>query len=270
MAEWRPQLVGISANTPVYPTAAGTGRAWSKQACPGGHRGAGRLPPDALSRNGPWPTRPSMPSWWARANMAMAEIAAALAAGRDLSGIAGVVHRRDGRVVREAERPFLDDLDRLPPPAFDLLPIRRYRISLGMARGTPAVSMVASRGCPMNCKFCTSPGIWKRRWRHHSPALRRRRAGDARPAARRPPRPVSRRHLHHRPPVGRGHVRRDSLRRGLRLTWDCYSTVGLVREDMVRRDEGGRLHLPFRRHRVGQRRDAAEVQGDVEGARSAR
>ncbi len=167
---------------------------------------------------------------WARS----AEICTALAAGRDLGGIAGILHKSGDTIVHEQPRPFLEDLDLLPHPAFDLLPMRKYRISLGIARSTPAVSMVASRGCPMDCKFCTSPGIWKRRWRHHSPGY----VGDV----------VAMLADRHR--VRHVQFRDDTFtidqdwvlaicdeftRRKLRLTWDCYSTVGLIREAMVRR-----------------------------------
>jgi radical SAM superfamily enzyme YgiQ (UPF0313 family) len=86
----------------------------------------------------------------------------------------------------------------------------------------------------MNCKFCTSPGIWKRRWRHHSPRY----VGEVLETLR------CRhgvRHVQFRddtftidPDWVEG-ICDEVLRRRLGLTWDCYSTVGLVREDMVRR-----------------------------------
>ena len=104
LTEERPHLVGISANTPVYPTSLETARA-AKRAAPGATVVLGGCHPTL------YPERPlADPAVDAvvvgEGEMAMAEIAAALAEGRDLSGIAGVVHRRDGRLVHEAERPF--------------------------------------------------------------------------------------------------------------------------------------------------------------------
>jgi radical SAM superfamily enzyme YgiQ (UPF0313 family) len=232
IVQWRPQLVGISANTPVYPVALEAAR-MVKRAAPEATVVLGGCHPTVFPQR--VIANPEVDAVVVgEGEQTMAEIAAAVAAGRDLTGIAGVVHRRDGQVVSEPERPFIEDLDSLPPPAFDLLPLRKYRISLGMARHTPAISMMASRGCPMNCKFCTSPGIWKRCWRRHSPRY----VGEV----------LQTLALRH----GVRHVQfRDDtftvnqqwvegicdelLRRGLRLSWDCYSTVSLVREDMARR-----------------------------------
>jgi len=232
IAEWQPAVVGISANSPVYPVAVRLAEA-AKRAAPsalvvlGGchptlfpQRAIGNAAVDAVVVG--------------EGEHAMAEICTAAAQGAALGGIAGLWHKPAGRVVCEQPRPFLDDLDSLPPPSFDLLPMQKYRISLAMASKTPAVSMVASRGCPMNCKFCTSPGIWKRRWRRHSPRY----VGDVLET-------LAGEH-------GVRHVQfRDDTftisedwvlgicdeleRRKLKLTWDCYSTVGLVREAMVRR-----------------------------------
>lgn len=232
VAKWRPGLVGISANTPVYPTALQVADV-VKTALPGatvilGGCHVTLYPERAMAHAAVDGVVVG------EGECAMAEIAEALAGRRSLSGIAGLLHREGGQIVREAPRPFVEDLDVLPPPAFDLLPMHKYRISLGMARGTPAVSMVASRGCPMNCKFCTSPGIWKRRWRHHSPRY----VGDVLETL---VRKHGVRHVQFRDDTFTIQAEwvegicEEILRRNLRLHWDCYSTVGLVREEMTRR-----------------------------------
>jgi len=231
-SRWRPQVVGISANSPVYPTAVKLAGV-VKEASPSTTVVLGGCHPTLFPERAI--ANPAVDVVVVgEGEHAMAEICAGMASGKGLSGISGIVHKSSGQIVREYQRPFLEDLDSLPFPAFDLLPMRKYRISLGMAGKTPAVSMVASRGCPMNCKFCTSPGIWHRKWRHHSPRY----VGDVLDI-------LANRH-------GARHVQfRDDTftidedwvlgicdeieTRKLKISWDCYSTVGLVREDMVRR-----------------------------------
>ncbi len=54
----------------------------------------------------------------------------------------------DNKLVNNGRREFIKDLDTLPLPARELLPIARYR-----ALGFP-VSIITSRGCPYKCIFC--------------------------------------------------------------------------------------------------------------------
>jgi radical SAM superfamily enzyme YgiQ (UPF0313 family) len=62
--------------------------------------------------------------------------------------IAGLVFRREGRIVHTGMPPYIEDLDRLPLPARHLLPLSRYQ-----ALGYP-ISIITSRGCPYACIFC--------------------------------------------------------------------------------------------------------------------
>jgi anaerobic magnesium-protoporphyrin IX monomethyl ester cyclase len=56
--------------------------------------------------------------------------------------------------------PFVD-LDSLPFPARDLVPIRRYPIrELKRFKGT-YTHMITGRGCSGKCTFCSSPMMWK-------------------------------------------------------------------------------------------------------------
>ena len=75
--------------------------------------------------------------------------------GRELDGrlekVAGLVWRRGGEIVVNADRPFIPDLDDLPLPRYDLLPLSRYRVP--MIDG-PYCFVVTSRGCPGGCAFC--------------------------------------------------------------------------------------------------------------------
>jgi anaerobic magnesium-protoporphyrin IX monomethyl ester cyclase len=66
---------------------------------------------------------------------------------------------------------FIEDLDTLPFPAIDLLPLKKYW-ELGYAHGPVSgkyIFLITSRGCPFNCNFCAAPAIWQKKWRTRSP-----------------------------------------------------------------------------------------------------
>jgi radical SAM superfamily enzyme YgiQ (UPF0313 family) len=76
--------------------------------------------------------------------------------GGNLAGIAGIVYRDGHQVRTTGRRPYIDDLDTLPLPAWDLLEgfPRGYAPAVFKTRQLPAASLVTSRGCPNQCIFC--------------------------------------------------------------------------------------------------------------------
>lgn len=82
---------------------------------------------------------------------------------RDVRGLAGI-DRRTGRAWKNAPRPLEDDLDALPNPARDLVPLARY-----LAFDSHA-SVVTSRGCPYECIFCSAPAWTGRKVRYRNPS----------------------------------------------------------------------------------------------------
>jgi anaerobic magnesium-protoporphyrin IX monomethyl ester cyclase len=80
------------------------------------------------------------------------EVLDALREGRALDGIAGIVFRGgDGRPREMPDRPP-EDMNRLPPPAYDLVDVSRYvRVGPGPLRHA---NLICSRGCPFHCDFC--------------------------------------------------------------------------------------------------------------------
>ncbi len=69
----------------------------------------------------------------------------------ELEGVKGLVWRRGEEIVVNGVRPFIRDLDELPIPMHELLPLRQYRMPL--IKG-PFTFIVTSRGCPAGCTFC--------------------------------------------------------------------------------------------------------------------
>ncbi len=89
----------------------------------------------------------------------------------DLSTLDGIAFRNSkGEVIINPRRDLIEDLDSLPFPAWDLLPIEKY-FSIGrdaLTKEKKHISFITSRGCPYECTFCSSAGFWMRRWRKRS------------------------------------------------------------------------------------------------------
>ncbi|MFH0803447.1 MAG: radical SAM protein [bacterium] len=99
----------------------------------------------------------------------LADILKAHSDGTDFSVIPGVALLRDGRCLITGERPFIEDLDSLPMPAWNLLPLDRYVYQYPHRTSTRRfASVFTSRGCPHNCTFCCSKHVWKRKVRFRS------------------------------------------------------------------------------------------------------
>lgn len=91
------------------------------------------------------------------------ELLRALERDADLSSVKGLVYRRDGEPVANPDRPFVADLDSLPFPAWDLLPMEQYRWG-GLygyePKDRPTATLAAMRGCPFQCHFCSSSYLY--------------------------------------------------------------------------------------------------------------
>lgn len=92
--------------------------------------------------------------------------------GRGLENIDGIAYRgKDGIVVRPRTT-WIEDLDTLPFPALDLLPLEKYfKARSPMAyhwRKVRNVPIISSRGCPHRCAFCSSWRHWGQRFRERS------------------------------------------------------------------------------------------------------
>ncbi len=89
--------------------------------------------------------------------------------GGDPAGIRGLWYRAaDGKPAFTGERELLPDLDALPFPAWDLMPLANYDTPLHLIGGR-RMPVIGSRGCPYNCSYCVSPVFWRRRLRWRSP-----------------------------------------------------------------------------------------------------
>ncbi len=103
----------------------------------------------------------------------MLKLVNCLEKNESVEDIQGLGYMKDGKeVVNEMTvANLIDDLDILPRPAYDLIPIKNYinaKSPHGASRGK-SVQMIATRGCPYTCTFCTAPKMWLPKWRSRSP-----------------------------------------------------------------------------------------------------
>ncbi|MCX8043540.1 MAG: B12-binding domain-containing radical SAM protein [Desulfobacterota bacterium] len=90
----------------------------------------------------------------------------ALAYGEPLDEVLGITYRNGtGMIYKNPDRPFIDDLDQLPFPAWHLLNIADYCLPL---KGRPFLIIAPQRGCPYQCSFCTCQTYYGKRVRRRS------------------------------------------------------------------------------------------------------
>jgi anaerobic magnesium-protoporphyrin IX monomethyl ester cyclase len=100
------------------------------------------------------------------------ELVDALDKGKDTKCIKNLCYLdKKNAVIRNPERPYIEQLDDLPYPEFELIRknMHMYRPQIMTYKKRPMSILVTSRGCAHSCSFCPSSGIWKgSRWRAHS------------------------------------------------------------------------------------------------------
>ena len=92
------------------------------------------------------------------------EIVQRLEAGKSFHDVVGITCRKDGKIVKNPDRPYIKDLDSLPFPAHNLWPLETLR-----KYGTIVYPIMASRGCVFWCDFCTAVRMFGRKYRMRSP-----------------------------------------------------------------------------------------------------
>ncbi|MDD2731848.1 MAG: radical SAM protein [Candidatus Pacebacteria bacterium] len=83
----------------------------------------------------------------------LCDILEALESKADLSNVKGIWFKKDNQIIQTEPRPLISDLDSIPLPAWDLLPMEVYLNNPKVGAGRD-IDFISSRGCPYRCTFC--------------------------------------------------------------------------------------------------------------------
>jgi radical SAM superfamily enzyme YgiQ (UPF0313 family) len=92
------------------------------------------------------------------------ELVKKIESGKDYSNILGTTLRKKDEIIKNADRPYIENLDDLPFPAHHLWPLERLT-----KHGFIIFPVITSRGCVYWCDFCTTVRMFGRRYRMRSP-----------------------------------------------------------------------------------------------------
>ena len=87
-----------------------------------------------------------------------------LEVSKDFHDILGITYRKGEEIIRNPDRPYIEDLDSLPFPAHHLWPLDRLR-----KYGNVMFPIMTSRGCVFWCEFCSAVRMFGRGYRMRSP-----------------------------------------------------------------------------------------------------
>lgn len=97
----------------------------------------------------------------------MLNLVQALENQSSLHDVKGIVFedKNSKEIVVNPEAPLIQNLDELPFPALNLLPMKKYRL---LDMDTHMTTMITTRGCPMQCSFCSSAAMHGKKIRERS------------------------------------------------------------------------------------------------------
>ncbi len=95
------------------------------------------------------------------------ELAEFIKAGRtDFENIKGLAFKKEKDIIVTPRRDVIKNLDELPFPETDQLPMERYSEPFSKKRKTAKITV--SRGCPYKCSFCVEAANYNRSYKHRS------------------------------------------------------------------------------------------------------
>lgn len=87
----------------------------------------------------------------------------------DLANVKGIAYKDGERIVENPDRELYPEIDKLPFPAYELLPMDKYYLPASRRMGRGRIgTIITGRGCPYRCTFC-SRSVFGRGVRLRSP-----------------------------------------------------------------------------------------------------
>jgi anaerobic magnesium-protoporphyrin IX monomethyl ester cyclase len=98
--------------------------------------------------------------------LTLLEVVYRLRSGKPIQGVNGVAYLADGNFFQSPLSPRLVDIKKMPWPAWHLIDVEPYfqpNFTMGISHGRN-IAMLATRGCPYQCTFCSNPSMWTTRY----------------------------------------------------------------------------------------------------------
>ncbi|MCF8369656.1 MAG: B12-binding domain-containing radical SAM protein [Bacteroidales bacterium] len=90
------------------------------------------------------------------------------ASGKEFQKIKGLAFKNTNGIVNTGRREVMDDLDKIPMAAWDLVDIEKYKNIWMEHHGYFSLNIATTRGCPYSCNWCAKP-IFGRKYNSRSP-----------------------------------------------------------------------------------------------------
>jgi len=89
------------------------------------------------------------------------ELLQAIENNMDCGKVNGIMFKRNNTFIKTEDRKFIKNLDELPFPARDLIPLHKYGTRELRRFEGRYTHIMSSRGCANKCIFCSSPMMWR-------------------------------------------------------------------------------------------------------------
>ena len=99
------------------------------------------------------------------------DVANAIRTDNDYRTLPGLAVISDGHITMNPRKERIRDIDAIHRPDWEMVPLKNYfenNLTYGVDRGR-SMPMVASRGCPYKCTFCSNPEMWTQLWLAREP-----------------------------------------------------------------------------------------------------
>jgi len=155
------------------------------------------------------------------------ELVQRLEEGKSFHDVVGTTCRKDGKIVKNPDRPYIENLDELPYPAVHLFPLEQFN-----KYGNIIFPVMTSRGCVFWCDFCTAVRMFGKKYRMRSPKkvvdeleYLHRKYGEEQYTFYDDAFTVNQARTEE--------ICNEILRRGLKIKWDCETRVDMVSKNLL-------------------------------------